>query len=168
MILQIYSWKSLLNEEYCYFIYYWFKKNNTFIDLFQLQTSGLCLLEELVSSLPPPEYWLPEVKQYSLLQTLLASIESWINVQQGAEYVHTVFMLLLTLSKHPQVQCNICKHPQVQCNICKHPQVQCNICKHPQVQCNICKHSQVQCNICKHPQVQCNIWSRDMIRYYTD
>ncbi len=49
--------------------------------ILQLQVVSICLLEELISSLYAADTWLPVVKQHSLLECLLASVQSWIQVR---------------------------------------------------------------------------------------
>ncbi|ESO92947.1 hypothetical protein LOTGIDRAFT_175627, partial [Lottia gigantea] len=65
----------------------------------KLQIVCCCLLEELIHSINDSTIWLTVLQQNSILPTLLTSVETYIKAQKGLSYVHSAFLLLLTIAE---------------------------------------------------------------------
>ncbi|KAK6196211.1 hypothetical protein SNE40_001479 [Patella caerulea] len=65
----------------------------------KLQITCCCLLEELIRCIGDSTIWLTVLQQNSILPTLLISMETYIKAQQGLTYVHSVFLLMLTIAE---------------------------------------------------------------------
>ncbi|XP_041368362.1 nucleoporin NUP188-like [Gigantopelta aegis] len=66
--------------------------------MLKLQIAACSLLVELIERIGDEDVWLPVLQQNCVIPTLLVSVEEHMKARQGLSYVHTVFLLLLTIA----------------------------------------------------------------------
>ncbi|KAL5011424.1 hypothetical protein ScPMuIL_009975 [Solemya velum] len=64
----------------------------------KLQVVTCSLLVELIKFVDSPDIWLAALREHAILQTLLISTEIYLKGRQGLHYLHTLFLLFLTIA----------------------------------------------------------------------